>query len=175
MEHRRERESETVCDDFEFAESQIAVVQLPVANAFLDQLIHERFDFLRRWFLQTSGGALNCVGQTDNGAFLRLRFRSAVAKTFFLHFWDIVLAQLHDFAAGARVFVLLKRALVKVTDEGCAVMLLNNVDDALVKPVLKREIHAFLHMRDDDQRDRKSTRLNSSHPSISYAVFCLKK
>src|SRR5690348_18316433 len=24
-------------------------------------------------------------------------------------------------------------------------------------------------------QDRKSTRLNSSHPSISYAVFCLKK
>src|SRR5690348_17531489 len=27
----------------------------------------------------------------------------------------------------------------------------------------------------DHDRDRKSTRLNSSHPSISYAVFCLKK
>src|SRR4051794_41593957 len=27
----------------------------------------------------------------------------------------------------------------------------------------------------DDLLDRKSTRLNSSHPSISYAVFCLKK
>src|SRR5690348_6168352 len=26
-----------------------------------------------------------------------------------------------------------------------------------------------------DETDRKSTRLNSSHPSISYAVFCLKK
>src|SRR6267154_5142801 len=26
-----------------------------------------------------------------------------------------------------------------------------------------------------DVEDRKSTRLNSSHPSISYAVFCLKK
>src|SRR5690348_3440842 len=26
-----------------------------------------------------------------------------------------------------------------------------------------------------DRKDRKSTRLNSSHPSISYAVFCLKK
>src|SRR5690348_18417223 len=25
------------------------------------------------------------------------------------------------------------------------------------------------------EEDRKSTRLNSSHPSISYAVFCLKK
>src|SRR5438876_1628398 len=29
--------------------------------------------------------------------------------------------------------------------------------------------------RGDVVRDRKSTRLNSSHPSISYAVFCLKK
>src|SRR5260221_8564401 len=30
-------------------------------------------------------------------------------------------------------------------------------------------------LRDDDQIDRKSTRLNSSHTVISYAVFCLKK
>src|SRR5690348_18132738 len=29
----------------------------------------------------------------------------------------------------------------------------------------------FVHVN----KDRKSTRLNSSHPSISYAVFCLKK
>src|SRR5438876_8939031 len=29
--------------------------------------------------------------------------------------------------------------------------------------------------RASGRRDRKSTRLNSSHPSISYAVFCLKK
>src|SRR5207253_9232868 len=27
----------------------------------------------------------------------------------------------------------------------------------------------------ETQRDRKSTRLNSSHVAISYAVFCLKK
>src|SRR5690625_5315074 len=27
----------------------------------------------------------------------------------------------------------------------------------------------------DQDRDRKSTRLNSSHVAISYAVFCLKK
>src|SRR5690348_17590196 len=30
-------------------------------------------------------------------------------------------------------------------------------------------------LADTAARDRKSTRLNSSHPSISYAVFCLKK
>src|SRR3712207_8120963 len=29
--------------------------------------------------------------------------------------------------------------------------------------------------RSGDPRDRKSTRLNSSHANISYAVFCLKK
>src|SRR5207245_9829186 len=29
--------------------------------------------------------------------------------------------------------------------------------------------------RPGEQRDRKSTRLNSSHGSISYAVFCLQK
>src|SRR5947208_12680261 len=28
---------------------------------------------------------------------------------------------------------------------------------------------------EDDVQDRKSTRLNSSHQIISYAVFCLKK
>src|SRR3712207_8560416 len=29
--------------------------------------------------------------------------------------------------------------------------------------------------RTHQERDRKSTRLNSSHANISYAVFCLKK
>src|SRR6266581_6888365 len=36
----------------------------------------------------------------------------------------------------------------------------------------------FLHcgaQRWHEDEDRKSTRLNSSHPSISYAVFCLNK
>src|SRR2546426_9202236 len=31
------------------------------------------------------------------------------------------------------------------------------------------------HVRGRSDRDRKSTRLNSSHLVISYAVFCLKK
>src|SRR5256712_3551021 len=41
------------------------------------------------------------------------------------------------------------------------------------------EIVFYDRMKDDRaalaQRDRKSTRLNSSHDQISYAVFCLKK
>src|SRR6202167_509089 len=30
-------------------------------------------------------------------------------------------------------------------------------------------------LRSEERRDRKSTRLNSSHHGISYAVFCLKE
>src|SRR3712207_7107927 len=35
--------------------------------------------------------------------------------------------------------------------------------------------YALLRSRGSDDQDRKSTRLNSSHANISYAVFCLKK
>src|SRR5688572_32739066 len=34
---------------------------------------------------------------------------------------------------------------------------------------------AFTRQRAQPEEDRKSTRLNSSHSQISYAVFCLKK
>src|SRR5690348_17670780 len=39
----------------------------------------------------------------------------------------------------------------------------------------ERRGHRDLRRRLVRRRDRKSTRLKSSHPSISYAVFCLKK
>src|SRR3712207_6991825 len=41
---------------------------------------------------------------------------------------------------------------------------------------LARERGALAERAGEEQRtDRKSTRLNSSHANISYAVFCLKK
>src|SRR3712207_8915058 len=58
-------------------------------------------------------------------------------------------------------------------------------DDDPVRPVLaRRHLAAALHrglpvaLRHHERpavRDRKSTRLNSSHANISYAVFCLIK
>src|SRR6266487_1568267 len=42
-------------------------------------------------------------------------------------------------------------------------------------PVLTTSIKPDVLRATLRRRDRKSTRLNSSHPSISYAVFCLKK
>src|SRR2546421_2556756 len=37
------------------------------------------------------------------------------------------------------------------------------------------QLSAHRAFNGDDEIDRKSTRLNSSHDQISYAVFCLKK
>src|SRR3712207_8134792 len=42
-----------------------------------------------------------------------------------------------------------------------------------VEPAAGR--HGARRLRHHTQLDRKSTRLNSSHANISYAVFCLKK
>src|SRR5258705_7483902 len=62
------------------------------------------------------------------------------------------------------------------------------VEEVLVQPRQRREEGDNQHGRGADPvfhrpnspcgripRDRKSTRLNSSHLGISYAVFCLKK
>src|SRR5207247_6270146 len=44
-------------------------------------------------------------------------------------------------------------------------------DELMVGAVLRQLLHAPVQK----PQDRKSTRLNSSHEWISYAVFCLKK
>src|SRR2546430_13400330 len=41
--------------------------------------------------------------------------------------------------------------------------------------LIEAEIAAAREAHRGQQTDRKSTRLNSSHSQISYAVFCLKK
>src|SRR5689334_24736939 len=47
--------------------------------------------------------------------------------------------------------------------------LANKVESATIRASRERAAQVEVH------QDRKSTRLNSSHSSISYAVFCLKK
>src|SRR5947199_2046748 len=74
---------------------------------------------------------------------------------------------------GSKVLMIFTRQLATLVDAGLPLLKSLNV---LVKQerdkVLKRTI---IKIADSVQRDRKSTRLNSSHLGISYAVFCLKK
>src|SRR2546426_7821368 len=52
----------------------------------------------------------------------------------------------------------------------------DRLEDRAGQPlVLARDVPAQGNRRDPSLEDRKSTRLNSSHLVISYAVFCLKK
>src|SRR5690348_602895 len=98
-----------------------------------------------------------------------------------------------------RAPAVIQRALDRLADPQCRVRreaetlapveLLDCADqpeDALLDEVEQREVADALVLasdRHDEAQvridhallDRKSTRLNSSHPSISYAVFCLKK
>src|SRR5690348_18178866 len=54
-------------------------------------------------------------------------------------------------------------------------MLVSQSREAGVIEESERQIIERVFEFGDTTADRKSTRLNSSHPSISYAVFCLKK
>src|SRR3712207_8132377 len=64
-----------------------------------------------------------------------------------------------------------QRQKIYVLDNGKSLMLALSQDMAQNRPVeAKSHVRRFHELL-----DRKSTRLNSSHANISYAVFCLKK
>src|SRR5207249_7780233 len=80
-------------------------------------------------------------------------------------------------AVGALVllngfFVAAELAMVKIRGTQLDTLVLKGHRRAKIARQLIRNLDAAISAT---QLDRKSTRLNSSHVSISYAVFCLKK
>src|SRR5688572_32401864 len=73
------------------------------------------------------------------------------------------------------------RRLRSITDRSSSVRSVEIVRSDDMHPILAPTSEAASHRpskpsrTDHRQKDRKSTRLNSSHSQISYAVFCLKK
>src|SRR5688572_31994732 len=78
------------------------------------------------------------------------------------------------------ILLLLKEALTQwgydVTCAASAVeaveLLKNGLFDALISDVRMPDMSGLDLLREVRKQDRKSTRLNSSHSQISYAVFC---
>src|SRR3712207_9022817 len=62
------------------------------------------------------------------------------------------------------------QALLGLVDDGGRAVESDRAHERAAEPGRQAEV-----MQRAGQRDRKSTRLNSSHANISYAVFCLKK
>src|SRR5689334_23427203 len=75
---------------------------------------------------------------------------------------------------GTDPHIFLVRALlgVKLTEKDITPVLLQHPDGKTA--LIRGDVQAWAGL-DPMMADRKSTRLNSSHSSISYAVFCLKK
>src|SRR3712207_6872642 len=68
-------------------------------------------------------------------------------------------------------------ALAPGQDAAVGRLALGDADDLRAGEPLLRVLGHVLQQRLEvrARRDRKSTRMNSSHANISYAVFCLKK
>src|SRR2546430_13585520 len=72
-------------------------------------------------------------------------------------------------------------SLARAYTESAPSPLITDIRDAIDRMQSPKLLQSFIHASIDQHRlsgnirDRKSTRLNSSHSQISYAVFCLKK
>src|SRR5687768_13771198 len=106
----------------------------------------------------------------------RREYQAEVVRTFFLSNADIkettdllrvVVDARQVFATTATNSITIRDTPERVEAVG---RLLNAIDKARPEVVIDVEL-----LEVDRERDRKSTRLNSSHGYISYAVFCLKK
>src|SRR5699024_11869034 len=68
-----------------------------------------------------------------------------------------------------------KKTLIKIIDKNQLYFNYSEIDDENVRDFIEDNDYAFNKSFYSEGKDRKSTRLNSSHVSISYAVFCLKQ
>src|ERR1700730_9340050 len=54
VQHRHEREAESLRDDFQVAECQIAIIKLSIRDALFEQFIDQLLDLLRRRFFDAA-------------------------------------------------------------------------------------------------------------------------
>src|SRR5439155_6939455 len=115
-----------------------------------------QFDFAGRCAVVTGG-------VQGIGAAIAKRLQTSGAK---VAIWDLDGKPRVDVADQASIDAAVKRTIAEL---GSIDVLINNAGIAGPSlPVVDYPVGEW-------KRDRKSTRLNSSHVAISYAVFCLKK
>src|SRR5690606_40613955 len=98
---------------------------------------------------------------------------SGGARWNYLAAWGYELKRNGGDQQKAKEFVKKIYANVPVLDSGARGSTITFVERGIGDVFISWENEAFLALK--ELGDRKSTRLNSSHVKISYAVFCLKK
>src|SRR5262245_63809249 len=94
---------------------------------------------------------------------------AAIAETYTLSLHDALPIYLCDRRPAVDVREERSRQLVAEADPG-------HVGSRILQSALRINVGELVaEVAAEPRRDRKSTRLNSSHLGISYAVFCLKK
>src|SRR5690554_7009972 len=91
---------------------------------------------------------------------------------------DLVFAAAPDFAAVDVVFLCMghgkSASFVEASDIPAHVKIIDLSNDYRLEAPGNDFVYGLPEMQRAEIKDRKSTRLNSSHVRISYAVFCLK-
>src|SRR3712207_9190109 len=93
---------------------------------------------------------------------------------FFFFFNDTATTEIYTLSLHDALPIWVDLVATLLRRSGASSQILTVVEDNTELVLLQDELsHQSLH--DVLTGDRKSTRLNSSHANISYAVFCLKK
>src|SRR3712207_7596657 len=89
----------------------------------------------------------------------------------FFFFNDTATTEIYTLSLHDALPIYSKASLEHIQERGiAAVQMFQRTFDRLAFSCSEAPLHS-----NQCQQDRKSTRLNSSHANISYAVFCLKK
>src|SRR3712207_8139087 len=98
-------------------------------------------------------------------------------------FNDTATTEIYTLSLHDALPILLQNALHYSVDSWASVRVNVEPEKNIVEVVCKsrgrpeqiERLKQIFHRMEQEPEDRKSTRLNSSHANISYAVFCLKK
>src|SRR5438093_4359322 len=95
MEHILKSKSESLSNNLKLLQRKVTFVQLPLRDPAVHDVTDKLLNFLRSRFFEASGSALYRIGETDDSAFFKLRFRPTVSKTFLAHLRDVLLPDVH--------------------------------------------------------------------------------
>lgn len=90
--------------------------------AFGEKSFDQLRGIARSRFFQRTGSGFDHIGEGEERGFWRLGNRSRVTERGFANGGDIFITKAEDFASRAGIFFMLEGALIKVPDEGSAMV-----------------------------------------------------